>query len=142
MKRLAAGLLAIVGLASPALAQTSSPLRTVSSEAFSAEPDGAVLIDIREPNEWTQTGVPKDARLVSSSRDDFVEAVLAELGGDRSKPVALICRSGSRSLKSGEKLVAAGFTNVINVGDGMIGRDGVGKGWKGAGLATRAYDGQ
>jgi rhodanese-related sulfurtransferase len=139
MRRLAAGLLAIVGLAAPALAQTAG-LKTVSSEAFSAAPGGATLIDIREPKEWAETGVPKDARLVASSRGDFVEAVLAELGGDKSKPVALICRSGARSLKSSERLVAAGFTNVINVGDGMIGRDGVGKGWTAAGLATRAYE--
>ncbi len=138
LPRLAAALLSVFALAAPAAAQTSGAYVTQSSEAFAANPAGATLVDVREPSEWAQTGVPKDARRVASTRDDFVAAVLAELGGDKTKPVALLCRSGSRSAKAAEKLTAAGFTNVTNIGDGMIGRDGVGRGWKAAGLPLTA----
>lgn len=136
MKRLALVVLAASLLAAPVLAQqTGAPAyRTVPSEAFHADRGGAVLIDVREENEWTETGVPEGALKISNSRDDFVAAVLAQLGGDRTKPVAVFCRSGTRSMRAAEKLTAAGFTNVTNVGDGMIGRENVGKGWKASAL--------
>ncbi len=135
MKRLA--LLASVAalLTAPALAQkTDAPYRTVPSEAFHADRGDAVLIDVREASEWKETGVPEGALKISNSRNDFVDAVLAQVGGDRTKPVAVFCRSGGRSVQAAKKLTDAGFTNVTNVGDGMIGRDSVGKGWKSAGL--------
>ena len=126
------------GLALPAAAQASSggpaPYSTVSSETFAASPAGATLIDVREPAEWAQTGVPAGAQQISISRSDFVDAVLQAVGGDKSKPVAVICRSGSRSVRAADQLTAAGFTRVINIGDGMIGRDSVGKGWLAAQL--------
>jgi rhodanese-related sulfurtransferase len=131
-KAIAAALVLLT--AAPALAQT--PLHTVSSEAFASSKDKSTLIDVREPTEWAETGVPSGAATISISRKDFVDAVLAKVGGDKSAPVALICRSGNRSVKASEALTAAGFTNVTNVGDGMLGRDGVGKGWLAAKLPT------
>jgi rhodanese-related sulfurtransferase len=134
--RFAAAMLAI---SAPSFAQTQTSVKTVSSEAFITAPAGAMLFDVREPGEWTETGVPADAKQISISRSDFVDAVLAEVGGDKTKPVALICKSGSRSIRAAERLAAAGFTQVTNVGDGMMGRDGVGKGWLAANLPTRPY---
>jgi rhodanese-related sulfurtransferase len=128
--------LAILGSAfavSPALAQ-DAPYKTVSSAQFQSASAGVTLVDVREAAEWAETGVPEGARKVSISRADFVDAVLAEVGGDKSKPVAVICRSGGRSVRAAKALTDAGFTNVTNVGDGMGGRDGVGQGWLAAGL--------
>jgi rhodanese-related sulfurtransferase len=134
---------AMLALGFPALAQSQTPVRTLSAEAFAKAPGEAILIDVREPREWAQTGTPAQAKRVSISRTDFVTAVLAEVGGDKTKPVALICRSGSRSVRAAEQLAAAGFTNITNVGDGMIGRDGVGKGWLAANLPlTRVETGE
>ncbi|MDZ4760587.1 MAG: rhodanese-like domain-containing protein [Alphaproteobacteria bacterium] len=132
---------AIPGLASaePPPAAVAKPYSTLSSEAFMSRPGTALLIDVREPEEWTQTGVPRGAALAPISRTDFVENVLASVGGDRTRPVALICRSGTRSMKAADVLAAAGFTNVTNVGDGMIGREGVGAGWLASRLPVIAY---
>jgi rhodanese-related sulfurtransferase len=135
---------ALIGLAAPAaLAEPQTPeaasFPTVSSETFASHPDGAVLIDVRQPAEWAATGMPADSKGVTLQRPDFVDAVLAELGGDRTRPVAVICRSGSRSVKAAEQLSNAGFTHVTNIGDGMMGREGVGQGWLAAKLPTQTY---
>jgi len=124
--------------ATPAAAPKSA-VKTVTSEAFSKKPDGAILIDVREPKEWAETGMPATAKGVSISQPDFVQRILAETGGDKTKPVAIICRSGNRSAKAAQQLVDAGFTNVTNIGDGMSGREGTGPGWIAAKLPTKAY---
>ena len=141
-----AGLLALLVAAAPmALAeppQISAPhtsVRLLSSAAFAKATGGATLIDVREPAEWSDTGMPGDARGVPMSSPDFIKRVLAEVGGDKSKPVAVICKSGSRSARAADQLAAAGFTNVTNVGDGMAGRPDVGQGWVASNLPVRPY---
>ena len=137
--RLAAIALLSSLMIAPAQAQTASApaFTTVTSEAFSANRGGALLVDVREPSEWAQTGMPKDSLGISVSRPDFVAEVLKATGGDKSKPVAVFCRSGARSVKAASALVEAGFTNVTNVGDGWIGREGVGAGWGASKLPTQ-----
>lgn len=135
---LAAVLLAGPALADPQSAGAASGFTTVSSEAFHSNRGGALLVDVREPSEWAQTGMPMDAVGISVSRSDFVAEVLKASGGDKSKPVAVFCRSGSRSVKAANALVEAGFTNVTNVGDGWIGREGVGAGWGASDLPKQA----
>lgn len=51
----------------------------------------------------------------------FVETVLMEAGGDRERPVLLLCRSGQRSREAGAALEAAGFTSVQHVVHGFEG---------------------
>jgi rhodanese-related sulfurtransferase len=137
---LAAAAMTPAALAQQGQAAQAAPFRTVSSEDFAKAPGGAVLVDVREPSEWAQTGAPAGAQLISISRPDFVDAVLKAVSGDKSKPVAVICRSGSRSVKAAEQLSAAGFTKITNIGDGMIGREGVGKGWLAATLPLDRRD--
>lgn len=144
MKAIVAGLaLLCSGIAvGPAFADppaATAAYKTVSSADFAKASSGVTLFDIRQPKEWAETGIPAAAKGVTLQRPDFVEAVLAAVGGDKTKPVAVICRSGTRSKAGADQLVAAGFTNVTNIGDGMIGRDGVGVGWLAAKLSTRAY---
>jgi hypothetical protein len=43
-------------------------------------------------------------------------------------------------VKAAEQLSAAGFTKITNIGDGMIGREGVGKGWLAATLPLDRRD--
>lgn len=139
--RILALALVLSPLALPAVAQQTAQqataFETVSSETFSRKPVKPLLIDVREPGEWADTGMPAESRGVSISRADFVAAVLAEVGGDMTRPVAVICKSGSRSVRAADQLAKAGFTSVTNVGDGMMGREGVGKGWLAAGLSTK-----
>ena len=75
----------------------------------SAESGEIVLIDIRHPSEWRETGVAAPAKTITmhdpKGPNAFLNAVVKAVGGDISRPVALICASGVRSTtdrRSGE----------------------------------------
>ncbi len=51
----------------------------------------------------------------------FVAAVEREAGGDKSRPVVLLCRSGKRTLDAGQVLAQAGFSALYNVLHGFEG---------------------
>lgn len=92
-----------------------------------------VLVDIRRPAEWAATGIPQGAVPLDLRRDDFVGALLAEVGGDRGRPVALICARGVRSARLAGRLAQVGFTRILDVPEGMLG-SGAGPGWLSRGL--------
>lgn len=127
--------LALALSAAPALAES----RDVSaSEALDLARTGeAVLVDIRTPDEWRQTGVAPGAERVNlyvqGGPAAFLQGILDAVDGDKAKPVALICRTGNRTTKAAEFLRAQGFTNVLNVKEGMAG-SGAGPGWLKRGL--------
>lgn len=103
---------------------------------------GAItLIDVRTPGEWRQTGAPVGAALIDMNNPQgpqgFVDAVLAQVKGDRNAPIALICRSGNRSTYMQKVLEDQGFTRVYNVREGM-GGSAAGPGWIKQGLPIEA----
>ena len=103
-------------------------------DAHQAALSGAVLlIDIRRPDEWQRTGVGEGAVPLDMRRDDFTEALLEQTGGRSDAPVALICARGVRSRGLTARLTSAGFTNIIDVPEGMLG-SGAGPGWLKRGL--------
>ncbi len=87
-----------------------------------------LLIDIRRPDEWKKTGSGEGATRLDMRREDFIAELDKMTGGDRSKPVALICARGVRSSRMNNRLVEAGFTNIIDVPEGMLGSK-AGPGW-------------
>ena len=91
------------------------------------------LIDIRRPDEWKKTGSGEGANRLDMRRDDFIAELDKITGGDRSKPVALICARGVRSARMTNRLNDAGFTNIIDVPEGMLG-SASGPGWIKRGL--------
>lgn len=101
-----------------------------------AQSGDIVLIDIRRPDEWALTGVGEGAVPLDMRRKDFIEALIVEVQGDHSRPVALICARGVRSRKQAAKLVDAGFTEIIDVPEGMLG-SGAGPGWIKRGLPVQ-----
>lgn len=104
-----------------------------ATEAFTKAQQGELtIVDVRTPAEWRRTGVPVGALEINMIQPgglgQFVERVLAEVGGDKSAPVALICRTGNRSGQMQQALLDAGFTDVYNIREGMIGSS-AGPGW-------------
>jgi len=96
-----------------------------------------VLIDIRTPEEWLQTGVPASAHAITMHQPApaFLAQVDTALGGDKSKPLALICRTGNRSGSIAPQLERLGY-KIIDVSEGMAGSRR-GPGWLKHGLAVR-----
>lgn len=72
------------------------------------------LIDVRTPLEFGEVHV------VGAKNVPLDELTPAAVGGDPSRTIYVICRSGSRGQKGCEKLAAAGFTNVTNIDGGTL----------------------
>ena len=101
------------------------------AEAAKLVADGkAVLIDVREPSEWTASGVAAPAVLLPKS--EFDEGLIGDwkdfLAKAGDKQLIVYCRTGRRSGAVAEALAAKGH-QVANAG-GF-------KGWQDAGLPVR-----
>lgn len=126
-------LFALLLMVMPLTAQSAS-LSPTRAEAQAKDGD-LTIIDIRMPFEWAETGLPEGAIGVPLQdpttfelRSAFVEDLLRALGGDPERPIALICARGNRSAFAAELLVSEGFTNVYDIGEGMVGGP-KGPGW-------------
>ncbi len=107
-----------------------------AEQALAAAKAGKVrLIDIRTAQEWRRTGVAPGADRVDYYRgpQSLLQSVTQMVGGDKNKPIALICHSGSRTGHAQKFLQSQGFTQVYNVREGMAG-SAAGPGWIRRGL--------
>jgi rhodanese-related sulfurtransferase len=98
-----------------------------ADEALSSNGE-AQIVDVREPEEWAETGVPQGAALIPLG--DLESRAAAELAADA--PVYVICRSGNRSQTGSDILVGLGFSEVYNVDGGITA-------WLSAGLPVETY---
>lgn len=129
---------ALLLLASVTPGVSAEDLLTPRQAQQAQQSNARQLIDVRTPGEWAQTGLPEGAVGANLRNPDgaeaFIAKVLDHLGGDRSKPVALICASGVRSTYAQALLRQAGFEDVANVRNGMFGNPTDGPGWLEQGL--------
>ena len=89
----------------------------------------AVLVDVREPAEWAETGVAADAVLLPKSDFDGPQKLWKDfLAHTGDKEVILYCRSGKRAGTIASALAAKGI-KVANAGGFSD--------WTAAGLPTR-----
>ncbi len=124
-------------VAMPGASARADP-KLAAPDALAAAAAGKLrLIDIRTPREWRETGVARGAARIDFYRgpEAFVAEVLRVTGGDRTAPIALICRTGSRTSRAQRLLQANGFTRVYDVSEGMAGSR-AGAGWLARGLAV------
>ena len=118
LKRFLAPAFILFGAAS-GKAALAEPSNLTPVEAYErVAHDGLKLIDVRTPGEWVTTGVAKGARTATLQDTDFMAQIDFLTGGDKSAPVALICRSGARSGRAASKLAENGYTMVYNVTGG------------------------
>ena len=142
---LGVGALGVVGVAAGGWARLSRPSfagqALSASEAHKSAMGGQIfLIDIRRPDEWQSTGVGEGAYPIDMRRKDFIAALDEVTGGDKAAPVALICARGVRSARMSNMLTEAGYTNIIDVSEGMLGSP-AGPGWLQTGLPVRDVEG-
>lgn len=114
-------------------------LLTVQQAHAAAIAGDVLLIDIRRPDEWARTGVGEGANPLDMRRDDFIPQLTQLARSDTAAPIALICARGVRSRRLSGILRDAGFTNIIDVPEGMLG-SGAGPGWLKSGLPLTEWD--
>ncbi|MEZ5878286.1 MAG: rhodanese-like domain-containing protein [Tepidamorphaceae bacterium] len=93
-----------------------------------AEAGKLVLIDVRTEEEWRETGIGTSAVPISMLDRAFLQKLDAAVGGDKTKPIAMICASGVRSAMVARALANYGFSRVYDVSEGMDGSR-AGPGW-------------
>ena len=131
-----------------------SSVKSITTQALYGDPsqlNQSVVIDVRTAAEWAYVGVPlaPSVHFIEWLRfpggvqnGDFAAAVEA-LGLAKDAPIALLCRSGVRSLYAGQTLTQQGYSDVTNISDGFEGdpdahghRNTV-NGWRHSGLPWR-----
>lgn len=129
----------------------------MAPEAFAADPGSQLLsprdaherstagdlllVDIRSIEEWKKTGIAANARPLTmhQSATGFLNALDALTGKDKNRPIALICATGGRSAFLLRYLKKQGYTQVFDVGAGMLGSRH-GNGWLRAKLPVKPYE--
>jgi rhodanese-related sulfurtransferase len=77
------------------------------------DPDGPLLVDVRERHEFAEVRAPGAVLMPMST----LATRIGELPGDR--PLMIVCHSGSRSSAVTGFLARSGRTDVVNVAGGM-----------------------
>jgi rhodanese-related sulfurtransferase len=125
----------------PVSAQNLLPTLTASEARALQESGELVLIDIRQPEEWRQTGMPEGSTGVSMAHPEggqgFLRDVLAAVDDNTDAAIALICRTGNRTSQVLPAMQQWGFTRVYHIPEGMLGSS-FGPGWIPSGLPIEA----
>ncbi len=90
-------------------------------------PGQAVLIDVREQDEYAQGYIP-GARWIPRG---FLEQRIEDAVPDRTAPVIVYCAGGTRSALAARSLAELGYTNVLSMAGGFTA-------WKRSGLPWKA----
>ncbi|WP_428095915.1 rhodanese-like domain-containing protein [Candidatus Thioglobus sp.] len=106
---------------------TKPPYTNLDNEQLKAKLDQNIpLYDVRRPEEWLQTGVVKNSRLLTFAdqsgrlKPDFIRKFTAAIG--KHEAVMLICRTGNRTDSLARFLIEKlGYTQVYNVRRGIRG---------------------
>ncbi len=110
------------------LSKVKSEIREVSVEDTKArvldDPKDAVLIDVRERDEYEQGFIPKAEWIPRG----FLELKVEDLVGSRDREVIIYCAGGTRSALAARSLSELGFTNVSSMAGGF-------RAWKNAGFS-------
>ncbi|MBP6512340.1 MAG: thioredoxin [Bacteroidia bacterium] len=85
-------------------------------EKLMAEKSNAIILDVRTPEEFAAGHVKGAVNL--NIHDAAFKSGLAKL--DKSKPVFVYCKSGSRSADATAQMKDMGFGEVYNFGGGML----------------------
>jgi rhodanese-related sulfurtransferase len=103
-----------------------SRVREVSpAEAYQQQANGAILIDVRESDEYGKFHAQNAIHLSRGVLELRVEGLVP----DNTTPIICYCGGGSRSALSADNLQKMGYTNVASLAGGF-------KAWVDAGLPT------
>ncbi len=96
-----------------ATALAALPAEVSVAEAAALRDGGALVLDVREPDEWTAGHIP-DATLIPLGQ---LAGRLGEVPLDRT--IVVVCRSGNRSAQGRDILRQAGYVTATSMAGGM-----------------------
>lgn len=115
---LTARLLLVAALALPVLPAGAGEVTVTQMTVDQMKAGGALIVDIRTPEEWAETGVIEGAKLVTfTDPESFLAAVGPELADGRD--LVLVCRSGRRSGAAAEALQSLIPNRIVSQDGGM-----------------------
>ncbi len=125
------GLLALLILGIPAIwlssrsatASNSLPREISVQEAAAKRDAGAFILDVRQPDEWSQYHIAGSTLIPLGELASRVNEL------PRNEEIVVVCHSGNRSAKGRDILLNAGFTQVTSMAGGLIQ-------WQAAGYPT------
>lgn len=108
------------------LAATKAEIRETDPQgAETALGDGAILLDIREPDETAQGVVPGSLQIVRGNLEAQIEARLS----DKTQPIVVMCAGGVRSAFAAKTLSELGYSDVISMDGGFNRWKDEGRAW-------------
>jgi molybdopterin/thiamine biosynthesis adenylyltransferase/rhodanese-related sulfurtransferase len=108
------------------LREARAETREVSNDEAQALADaGALVVDVRESDEWAEGHLPGAIHVPRSNFESRIEMFAPE----RDRPVVLYCAGGTRSAFAAQQLGAMGYTDVVNMVGGFQGWKTEGRPW-------------
>ncbi|MEO9160046.1 MAG: rhodanese-like domain-containing protein [Kofleriaceae bacterium] len=77
---------------------------------------GAVVIDVRTPEEFADGHLPTATDIAVEHFGDHLAEVDKLVGGDKSRGIVVYCAAGSRAARAKKILDDAGYQHVVNGG--------------------------
>ena len=115
MKKLVPILLAVLLLAGCAAPPVEGGYRQISMEeaiSIMEAETGYLILDVRTPEEFAGIHIPGAVNIPNET----IGTAMPEGLPDKDQLILVYCRSGNRSKQASEKLVALGYTNVVEFG--------------------------
>ena len=104
--------LLLVGCTAPAEEIIYRQINMDEAITMMEEGSGYIILDVRTPGEFEEKHIPGAINVANETigTDEIPEVP------DKDQLILVYCRSGNRSKQASEKLVALGYTNIVEFG--------------------------
>ena len=92
---------------------SATPTEVTVAQAVKLQDQGAFILDVREPNEWTQAHIAGATLIPLGELPNRLNEI------PKDKTVVVVCRTGHRSAQGRDILLQAGFTKVTSMSGGL-----------------------
>jgi phage shock protein E len=102
----------------PAAAPPAAPTKKIKDPEAARKliGSGAVVIDVRTPDEYAEGHVPNAVNIPVQEMSSRLDDVAKLVANDRARPIVVYCARGGRAATAKEQLDAAGYAHVVNGG--------------------------
>ena len=104
--------LLLAGCAAPAEKISYRQISMTDAVTMMEEGSGYIILDVRTPEEFAERHIPG---AINIPNETISTEEIPELP-NKDQLILVYCRSGNRSKQASEKLVALGYTNIVEFG--------------------------